>query len=166
MSGLRKKLGKMIEIAQDCANEAAFQNDTQYKTLKSKIKIKSAHSNDIKDLIKFLKVKKFYKEGIHWCEELLKITDMCNKVGRSTIFKQFIEIYIATKNNEMVVEYGKKTIQLIQGTNMSKYYTLYQIGNALIQLKRFKEAMVYLNKENLQGMHSILGLGLIRIVRP
>ena len=148
MSGIEKKIVKIVKIAQNSSNESAFQKNDDYMKFKS-MKLKSAYSLDINHLIMSLELLHFQEECIYWYKRLLKITDMCNKEARHEIFWGIIKIYMAKQEHGLVLQYGKEALENAKGTNLPKHFQEFEVGSELLRLEKYRDALPYFNSENL-----------------
>ena len=77
---------------------------------------------------------------------------MCDKKKRYGIFQNLVLYSCKTNNYDMVLKYGNKAIQDIKGTNLSGYYVSFYMGKSLLNLRRFRDALDYLNNDNLNSL--------------
>ena len=148
MSSIEKKITKLLKIAQNSSNEVAFQNDGDYLEFKS-LKLKSLHSLEINRLICGLNILHFEEESIHWLKRLLKVTNLRKREDRYEIFNGIIRIYMIKEEHELVIKYCKEALENVKGTSLPRHILDFHMGNTLICLKKYREALPYFNSENL-----------------
>lgn len=140
MPGVQNDIVKILQLAKNVNKEQDLQNNSLYKKFKTKNK---GHRSEMNDIIRQLRLKKFYNESIFWCEKFLQ-NRICDKNEKFAMQMYLVSSYLETKRYEKALEFGKKAFEIQTEKTLEEISILLDvILTSMTCLKRPEDTKIY-----------------------